>query len=177
VIGLLLGCGLRRSEVATLRLDHLQGRENHCVIADLVGKGGRLRPIPVPTWCNSLIDVWLRGSRVTEGKVFGRVSKNDRRQDAGVTANVVWYAVNRYARHIGFDHLAPPSHLCPPLPLRWGRTRLEQIQFPLGHASVQTTEWYIGCRQNFREAAMTDFECYSLATRLGTDDSPGRPQR
>jgi site-specific recombinase XerD len=47
IIGLLLGCGLRRSEVVTLRLDQLQSREDHGVIVDLVGKGGRLRTVPV----------------------------------------------------------------------------------------------------------------------------------
>jgi site-specific recombinase XerC len=48
VIGLLLGCGLRRSETVNLRLDQLQLRENHWVIADMAGKGGRLRTVPVP---------------------------------------------------------------------------------------------------------------------------------
>jgi integrase len=60
VIGLLLGCGLRRSEVVSLRLDQLQSREGHWVIVDLLGKGGRLRTVPVPCWCKALIDVWLR---------------------------------------------------------------------------------------------------------------------
>jgi integrase len=107
VIGLLLGCGLRRSEAVTLRLDQLQLRENHWVIVDLLGKGGRLRTVPVPAWCKGLIDVWLRDSRVTEGKVFRRVLKNGTRQDDGVTADVVWFAVKRYAKKIGLDHLAP----------------------------------------------------------------------
>ena len=35
---------------------------------------------------------------------------------------------------------------------------LEQIQFFLGHASVQTTERYIRCRQNFREAVNDRFQ-------------------
>ena len=59
-----------------LRFDQLQLRESHWVIVDMVGKGGRLRTVPVPPWCKGLIDVWLRDSRVTEGKVFRRVSKN-----------------------------------------------------------------------------------------------------
>lgn len=158
VIGLLIGCGLRRSEAVTLRLDQLQSRESHCVIVDLVGKGGRLRTVPVPTWCKSLIDVWLRGSRVTEGKLFRRVSKDGPRQDAGVTTDVVSYAVKRYAKRIGFDLLAPHdlSRTCARL-CRSAGGELEQIQFLLGHASVQTTEQDIGCRQNFRKAVNDRF--------------------
>jgi site-specific recombinase XerC len=48
MLGLLLGCGLRRSEVVGLQLDQLQLREGHWVIVDLVGKGGRIRTVPVP---------------------------------------------------------------------------------------------------------------------------------
>jgi integrase len=74
VIGLLIGCGLRRSETVNLRVDQLQLRERHWVIVDLVGKGGRLRTLPVPAWSKGLVDAWLRNSRVTEGRVFRRVS-------------------------------------------------------------------------------------------------------
>jgi integrase len=159
LIGLLLGCGLRRSEAVNLRFDQLQLRGSHCVIVDMVGKGGRLRTVPVPPWCKGLIDVWLRDSRVTEGKVFRRVSKNGARQDAGVTSDVVWYAVKQYAKRIGVDRLAPHdlrrtcARLC-----HGAGGELEQIQFLLGHASVQTTERYIGCRQNFREAVNDRFQ-------------------
>jgi site-specific recombinase XerC len=82
VIGLLLGCGLRRSETVNLRLDQPQLRESPWVIVDMLGKGGRLRTVPVPAWCKDLIDVWLHDTGVTEGKVFRRVSKNGTRQDA-----------------------------------------------------------------------------------------------
>jgi integrase len=78
-----------------LRLDQLQLRESHWVIVDLVGKGRRIRTVPVPNWCKGLMDVWLRHSEVSEGKVLKRVLKNGARQDGGVTANVVWYAVKR----------------------------------------------------------------------------------
>jgi site-specific recombinase XerD len=50
LIGLVLGCGLRRSEAV------IQLREGHWVIADLFGKGGRLRTVPVPEWCKALMD-------------------------------------------------------------------------------------------------------------------------
>ena len=38
MLGLLLGCRLRRSEVVGLRLDPLQLRESHWVVVDLVGR-------------------------------------------------------------------------------------------------------------------------------------------
>jgi integrase len=50
LVGLLLGCGLRRSEAVSLRLDQIQLREGHWVVADLYGKGGRLRTVPFPGW-------------------------------------------------------------------------------------------------------------------------------
>jgi site-specific recombinase XerD len=52
MIGLLIGCGLRRSETVNLRLDQLQSRQNHWVIVDMIGKGGRLRTVPVPAGVN-----------------------------------------------------------------------------------------------------------------------------
>lgn len=116
-------------------------------------KGGRLRTVPVPAWCKSPVDVWVRDSRVTEGKVFRRVLKNGVRQDAGVTPDVVWRAVKRCARRAGIANLAPHG-------LRRSCARLcelEQIQFLLGHGSVQTTERYIGCKQKLKEAVNDRF--------------------
>lgn len=158
VIGLLVGCGLRRSEVVSLRLDQLQSREEHWVIVDLLGKGGRFRTVPVPNWCKALIDLWLRDSGVADGKIFRRIWKNRTELAFGVTVDVVWTAVRRYAKRIGVDHLAPHDlrRTCARLCHSAGG-ELEQIQFLLGHASVQTTERYIGCRQKFKEAVNDRF--------------------
>jgi len=46
-LAILLGCGLRRAELTALRVEDIQQREEHWVIADLVGKGGHIRTIPV----------------------------------------------------------------------------------------------------------------------------------
>jgi integrase len=158
ILGLLLGCGLRRSEVVGLTLDQLQTREGRWVIIVLIGKGRRLRTVPVPSWSKQLLDAWLRHSGVSEGRVFRRVSKVGTRQEAGVTPNVVWYAVKRCARQAGITNLAPHDlrrtcaricHEC--------SGELEQIQFLLGHASVQTTERYIGSKQKLQDAVNDRF--------------------
>jgi len=49
IIAVLLGCGLRRRELADLNFDHLQRREDRWAIVDLVGKGGHVRLFPFPT--------------------------------------------------------------------------------------------------------------------------------
>jgi hypothetical protein len=43
MVAMLIGCGLRRAELLALRLESIQQREEHWVIADLVGKGGHVR--------------------------------------------------------------------------------------------------------------------------------------
>jgi site-specific recombinase XerC len=50
LIAILLGCGLRRREAAELDVAHLQWREEHWAIVDLVGKGRHIRTVPVPEW-------------------------------------------------------------------------------------------------------------------------------
>ena len=82
-------------------------REGRCVIVDLVGKGRRLRTVPVPSWSKQLLDAWLSRAGVSDGKVFRQVLKGGMPQRAGVTANVVWYAVKRCARQAGIANLAP----------------------------------------------------------------------
>ena len=128
-------------------------------IVDLIGKGRRLRTVPVPAWSKQLLDEWLSHSGVSEGRVFRRVSKAGKRQETGVTANVVWYAVKRCARKAGILHLSPHdlrrtcARLCHDC-----SGELEQIRFPLGHASVQTTERYIGSKQKLQDAVNDRFE-------------------
>jgi integrase len=42
MLAMLIGCGLRRGELLTLRADSIQLREDHWVVADLVGKAGHV---------------------------------------------------------------------------------------------------------------------------------------
>ena len=148
VIAVLLGCGLRRRELAELTFDHLQCREDHWAIVDLVGKGGHIRTVPVPEWVKQLLD-----ADITKGKLFRCVCRSGTSWGDGMTEKVVWHVVKTYATKLGIPKLAPHdlrrscARLCP---VAGGE--LEQIQFLLGHVSVQTTERYLGCKQRLREA-------------------------
>jgi len=50
MIAVLLGCALRRSEVAALTMAHVQRRDGRWCIVDLYGKHRRVRTIPMPAW-------------------------------------------------------------------------------------------------------------------------------
>ena len=45
MLAMLIGCGLRRGELLALRVESIQLREEHCVIADLLGKAGHIRTV------------------------------------------------------------------------------------------------------------------------------------
>jgi hypothetical protein len=77
MLAVLLGCGLRRSEVAALTLKHIQQRDNRWCIVDLVGKHGRVRTIPMPTWAKMAIDAWTSAAFLSEGFVFRPVNRGD----------------------------------------------------------------------------------------------------
>jgi integrase len=75
MVAVLLGCGLRRAELAALAVEHLQQREEHWVIADLVGKGGHVRTVPVPTWVKAAVDRWLTAAGINTAQLFGRSTR------------------------------------------------------------------------------------------------------
>jgi hypothetical protein len=56
-------------------LDHLQQREEHWAIVDLVGKGGHVRTLPVPDWVRTELDDWLTAAAIERGKLFLRKSR------------------------------------------------------------------------------------------------------
>src|ERR1700681_3326591 len=70
ILAVLLGCGLRRSEVAALTFAHLQQRDGRWCIVDLVGKHGRVRTAPMPTWVKVAVDAWTAAADIADGHVF-----------------------------------------------------------------------------------------------------------
>ena len=152
-LAILLGCGLRRAELTTLRVEDIQQREEHWVIADLIGKGGHIRTIPVPDWVKAGIDAWTAASGIADGILLRSINKAGRVWGAGFSPKVIWGVVKDKAKICEIPDLAPHDlrRTCARLCHQAGG-ELEQIQFLLGHVSVQTTERYLGCKQRFRNA-------------------------
>src|ERR1017187_5398594 len=107
LLAVLLGCGLRRRELAELQIGLLQWREDHWAIVDLVGKGGHIRTVPVPDWVKHVLDEWLVAAGIVTGRVFRRVCRAGKTWGDGMTERVVWHVVKKYAAILNFTRLAP----------------------------------------------------------------------
>jgi len=153
ILALLIGCGLRRAELVGLALEDFQVREEHWVIADLIGKGKHIRTVPVPMWAKRAVDQWTAAAKINQGAIFRRVSRQGKIRGEGLTPKAIWHVVKAAAKRAEIKNLAPHdlrrtcARLC-----RLAGGELEQIRFLLGHASVQTTEHYPGCKQKLRHA-------------------------
>ena len=164
ILSILLGCGLRRRELAELTLDHLQQREDHWAVVDLIGKAGHIRTVPVPDWVKQITDEWVVAAGVGSGRLFRCVSRSGTVWGEGITEKVVWHVVKEFAAKLGVPKLAPHDlrRSCARLCHAAGG-EMEQIQFLLGHFSVQTTEKYLGCKQRLRGA---------VNDRIGIEPAP-----
>jgi hypothetical protein len=141
------------------------------VLGLLRGKGGHIRTVPIPQWAKQTLDEWLAAAGITKGRVFRAVARGGKIWGSGISENVVWYVVRRCCQRAGLEHIAPHDlrRTCAKL-CHTNGGELEQIQFLLGHASVLTTERYLGCKQNLGHPVN---DLFDLKTNLQTEDTPG----
>jgi site-specific recombinase XerD len=169
VLALLVGAGLRRSELAALNCNHFQLREGRWLIADLAGKQGRIRTVPIPRWAHRAVTRWVVTAGITEGAVFRGVTRHGQVTSCRLSPQAAFEIVKSYADKLGYEvsphdlrrSFARLAHL--------GQAPLEQIQLSLGYASVVTTEIYLGIKQN-----LADAPCDHLGLMAGNDREPGR---
>ena len=94
-----------------------------------------------------------RGRGDLFGPVLRRVDEAGRVGEGPITAQAFFEAVIGYARKAGLGKITPHDLRRTFAKLaRLGRSPLEQIQISLGHVSIQTTERYLGMRQNLQDA-------------------------
>lgn len=165
LLAVLLGCGLRRSELVGLTFDHLQQREGRWVVLDLLGKHGRVRTVPMPAWCKAALDAWTGAAGLKSGRVFRPTAPRGDHllPRPGLSHEAVALIVRKYGQQLGHADLTPEDltglRLAPHDLRRTfaklahkGGAPIDQIQLSLGHASIQTTEDYLGVDQNLDSA-------------------------
>jgi hypothetical protein len=132
---MLIGCGLRRGELLSLCVDSIQSREERWVIADLLGKAGHIRTVPIPSWVRTGVEKWMDASGITNGALFRSIDRRGRVWGTGMTPKVLWEIVKA-------AHLRPAV---PPCRRRTGpdsipaRTRLHPDDGAVSGLQAQAT--------------------------------------
>jgi integrase len=155
ILGLLVGCALRRLELATLDVETIQLREGRWVLADLEGKGRRIRTVAVPVWVKQGINAWMTAAGIEDGRLLRSISKGGKVGES-LSDWAGWSVVEQSAKEIGIERFGAHDlrRTCAKLCRKSGGD-LEQIKFLLGHSSIQTTERYLGSEQDI-EIAVND---------------------
>jgi integrase len=148
ILSLLVACALRRTELAELDVATIQQREGRWVLADLEGKGRRIRTVAIPIWVKQGIDAWTAEANIKEGRLLRPIRKGGKIVGEILTDWAVWSVVEQAAKQIGIERFGAHDlrRTCAKLCRKAGGD-LEQIKFLLGHSSIQTTERYLGSEQ------------------------------
>ena len=104
IIALLVGCALRRQELASLKIEDVQLREGRWVIIDLRGKGGRIRTVAVPIWVKQGIDVWIAAAQIEKGRLLRPLSKSGKMVGDELGDWAIWSVVEQSSKQIGIEH-------------------------------------------------------------------------
>jgi integrase len=156
ILALLVGCALRRNELAELDVETIQQREGRWVLADFEGKGRRIRTVAIPIWVKHGINAWMTAAGIEDGRLLRSVSKSGKINRDTLSDWAVWSVVEQSSKQIGIEHFGAHDlrRTCAKLCRKNGGD-LEQIKFLLGHSSIQTTERYLGSEQDI-EIAVND---------------------
>jgi integrase len=152
ILALLVGCALRWNELAELDIETSQQREGRWVLADLEGKGRRIRTVAIPVWVKQGINTWMIAAGIEDGRLLRSISKGGKVSES-LSDWAVWSVVEQSSKQIGIEHFGAHDlrRTCAKLCRKNGGD-LEQIKFLLGHSSIHTSERYLGSDQEIAVA-------------------------
>ena len=139
---LIYATGLRVSELIGIRTEQLNLRQG---IVRVTGKGGKERLVPLGEQAQDWIERYYNESRpaLLKGTVVDAVFVSNRR--AGMTRQMFWFMVKRYALVAGIDARRISPHVlrhCFATHLLNHGADLRALQMLLGHSSLSTTQIY-----------------------------------
>jgi integrase/recombinase XerD len=152
LLSLLLGAGLRREELAQLRIEDMREREGRWCLVDLAGTGNRLRTVAIPDWAKQAADEWIAAMPFSTGLLLGKINKGGRYVGQGMAATSIYGVVSEYAEKLSITLKPHDLRRTYGKLAHQGGAKIEQIQFSYGHASLTTTERYLGIAQDLRDA-------------------------
>lgn len=141
ILEVLYGCGLRVSELTSLRVRDLHLREG---VLRVVGKGSKERLVPVGAGARGALRRYLRESRprLARGGSEGCVFLNQHGRP--LSRMGVWKIVREYVERAGLGKRISPHTLRHSFAthLLEGGADLAAVQEMLGHSDISTTEIY-----------------------------------
>ena len=141
LLEVLYACGARVSEAANLRLD---GLDPALRVVRLVGKGSKVRLVPLGERAGTALQTWIRNTRPARPGASRSPHVFLGAQGRVMTRVDAWSVVRRAAEVAGLAAPASPHSLRHSFAthLVEGGADLRSVQEMLGHASIRTTEVY-----------------------------------
>lgn len=155
LLWLMAGCGLRVSEVAALKVEHIADAGKYLYIVN--GKGGKQRTSILPKPVLEALDAHLQGrdgGYIFEGRDQGHVSTRQIQRLLDEAAEKAGLQETRKGKVRQRKRITP--HLLRHSFSRWSLDNgidVSYLQQQLGHASLSTTAIYLRARPNHRREA------------------------
>jgi site-specific recombinase XerD len=158
----LYGTGMRRAELARLKVSHIDSQR--MIIRVVAGKGGKDRDLPLsPALLETLREYW----RWRKPKLYLFPTRTRRRRlDEPISDKTVWIACSEAAHRAGIrKHVTPHTlrHSWATHLLEAG-TDLRTIQVLLGHGDLETTAQYLHLSQRHLQAVNNPLDSLSLSS-------------
>ncbi len=157
MVEVMYGCGLRVSEVVTLRMSHLFFKEGFIKV---LGKGSKERFVPIGDMAMKMVTLYVEGDRK---KVHVKKGQEDyvflSRRGGHLTREMVFMLVKKWAQEAGVEKSVSPhtfrhsfaTHLVE------GGADLRAVQQMLGHESITTTEIYTHLDKDYIRSNLSRF--------------------
>ena len=141
MLEILYACGLRVSELVSLRVEQVGLNQG---IVRVLGKGGKERLVPMGEEALDWLTQYMRGSRaeLLKGQPSNVLFPSNRARE--MTRQTFWYRIKIYAKRAGIQtHLSPHTlrHAFATHLLNHGAD-LRVVQMLLGHSDLSTTQIY-----------------------------------
>jgi integrase/recombinase XerD len=157
IIEMLYGCGLRISEVITLKMSNLFFNEG---VISVIGKGDKQRLVPVGQEAQKFVNIYINNYRNKlniDHKAANVVFLN--RRGKALSRQMVFLIIKDLAERVGIRKNVSPhtfrhafaTHLIE------GGADLRAVQEMLGHESITTTEIYTHLDSKFLAETMQKF--------------------
>lgn len=141
IVAVLVGCGLRRAEVAGIEMAAWD-RENQSL--NIMGKGNKERISFTPQWVADRLELWINEVRGEEpGPLFTRIRRHDDVTMDGITGHALYHILILRAEEAGIKKFAPHDlRRTYATKLLSSGEDLIVVKNAMGHSNISTTEHY-----------------------------------